>query len=169
MIGRRSRYGDQVLALVFVVLRRSSAAHAALDLTGAKNLKANTCQPSHLLLRRRSRLDAIQDGLDYAFCHFNRMQVRPEHATAFFSHVIQGFVAGFVGATQVQGYVDQSVLGGNVRVDGEEWVMAGRSGRMGGRKWKEGVDQGLFFSLENAPNAATYHYHVNRWRLYAGW
>ncbi|KTT00232.1 hypothetical protein, partial [Pseudomonas parafulva] len=69
LIGRRSRYGDQVLALVFVVLRRSSAAHAALDLTGAKNLKANTCQPSHLLLRRRIRLDAIQDGLDHALCH----------------------------------------------------------------------------------------------------
>ena len=53
------------------------------------------------------------------------MQVRPEHATAFFEHVVQGFVAGFVGAAQLQGYVDQSVLGGNVRVDGEEGIMAG--------------------------------------------
>lgn len=81
------------------------------------------------------------------------MQVRPEHATALFAHVVQGFVAGFVGAAQVQGYVDQSVLGGNVRVDGEERVMAGVAAAegAGGGAWKGWIGD-LFLAHGNSPD-----------------
>ncbi|CAO3308434.1 hypothetical protein METHP14_30115 [Pseudomonas sp. P14-2025] len=99
------------------------------------------------------------------------MQVRPEHATAFFTHVVQSFVAGFVSAAQVKGYVDQSVLGRNVWVDGEEWIVAGIAVAegAGGGAWERWIGDYFLHHWKMLLKAANPHYHVNGWRLYARW
>ncbi|EJT83358.1 hypothetical protein PPS11_35890 [Pseudomonas putida S11] len=65
------------------------------------------------------RLDTIENRLNQSLRQFNGMQARPIHATAFFAQVLKGFRARFVGASQVEGDMNQSVLGGNVRVYAE--------------------------------------------------
>lgn len=107
-------------------------------------------------------LNAIEHRLYQPLRHFDRMQVRPVHAAAFFAQVIEGLVARLVGAAQVKRYVDQCVGGWDVRVYAEERFVAGVAAAEGagsgaGEWW---VGDYLFSHWKMLLNAATHHYHV---------
>ncbi|AHC85841.1 hypothetical protein X970_26015 [Pseudomonas monteilii SB3101] len=117
------------------------------------------------------RLDTIENRLHQSLRQFNGMQARPIHATAFFAQVLEGFRARFVGASQIQSYMNQGVLGGNVRVYGEQRFVAGIAAAEGasrgaGKRW---IGDYFLHHWKMLLIAATNHYHVNGWRLYARW
>lgn len=68
--------------------------------------------------------------------------------------------------------MDQSVLGGNVRVDGEERVMAGVAAAegAGGGAWKGWIGD-YFLAHGNSPDQAAAQSVTTRngWQLHAGW
>ena len=117
------------------------------------------------------RLNTIKNRLNQSLRQFNGMQARPIHATAFFAQVLEGFRAGLVGASQVESDMDQSVLGGNVRVYGEQRFVAGIAAAEGasrgaGKRW---IGDYFLHHWKMLLIAATNHYHVYGWRLYARW
>lgn len=78
------------------------------------------------------------------------------------AQVIQGFVAGFIAAAQVQGYMNQGVFGRDIGVYGEEVVMAGVAAAkcVGGGAGEGWIGDNLLHGLLQTMKLAPSHYHM---------